>query len=134
MSRVTYNLLDDVKGEAYAQLLQQALSYCDSFILVIRHSIDVNQSAQAVLNRLEPFLIKREECSEWPGTQLFDDTAQVNRFQLSPASESVLIEVAEGLFSWTQPELPEDLCLFRVNGELTRKTLTWFYLPMKVRH
>lgn len=117
MSRVTYNLLDDVKGEVYAQLLQHALSCCDSFLLVIRHTIDVNESAQSLLKRLEPFLIKREELSEWPGTQLFDDTAQVSRFQLSPATESVLIEVAEGLFSWTQPELPEDLCLFREDGE-----------------
>jgi hypothetical protein len=30
---------------------------------------------------------------------------------------SVLIEASEGLFSWTQPELPEDLCLFRKDGE-----------------
>jgi len=117
MSRVVYNLLDDVRGAAYAKLLQQALSYCGSFILVLRHSIDVNESAQSVLNRLEPFLIRREERSEWPGTQLLDETAQVSTFQLSPATATVLAEVAPSLFSWTQPELPENLCLLREDGE-----------------
>jgi len=117
MSRVTYNLLDDVKGAAYAKLLQQALSYCGSFILVLRHSIDVNETAQSVLNTLEPFLIGREERRQWPGTQLLDETAQVSTFQLSPATATVLAEVAPSLFSWTQPELPEDLCLLREDGE-----------------
>lgn len=116
MTRNVYNLVDDVKGEAYLRLLHHALSYCDSFILVIRHSLDVNATAQAVLNRLEPFVIRREESNEWPGTHLLDSTAQVNTFKLSPPTASVLAEVAEGLFSWAQPELPEDLCLIRKDG------------------
>jgi hypothetical protein len=124
MSRVTYNLLDDVKGEAYSQLLQQSLSSCGSFILVIRHSMDVNDTAQGALNRLEPFLIQREERSEWPGTQLFDDTAQVSTFKLSHATVTMLAETAESLFSWIQPELPEDLCLFREDGRPWLVTIT----------
>lgn len=106
MSQAIYNLLDDVKGEAYLRLLHHALSYCDSFILVIRHSIDVNPSAAALLNRLEPSLISSEESSEWPGTQLLDDTAQVNTYKLSPNTAADLAEVADSLFSWCQPELP----------------------------
>lgn len=117
MSRVTYKLLDDVKGENYSQLLQQSLSYCSSFILVIRHSIGVNDSARDVLNRLKPFLIQRKERSEWPGTQLIDHTAQVRTFKLSPATATVLAETTRSLFSWTHPDLPEDLCLFREDGE-----------------
>jgi len=116
MKRAMYNL-PQVKGAAYAALLQHALAFCDSFILVIRHSIDVKESAQAVLDRLGPFLIRQEEKTEWPGTRLFEHTAQVNTFQLSPATVSVLTEVAESLFDWTQPGLPEDLCLFRRDGE-----------------
>jgi hypothetical protein len=117
MTGITYNLLDDVRGASYDALLQHALTYCDSFIVVIRHMIDVNGSAQAVLKRLEPFLIRREERNEWPGTRLLEDTAEVSTFRFSPATTSVLTQVAEGLFSWTQPELPEDLCLFRKDGE-----------------
>jgi len=115
--RAVYNLLDDVKGEAYVRLLHHALSQCDSFTLVIRHSIDVNATAEAVLNRLEPYLTRRDEIAEWPGTLLLDGTAQVNTFKLSPPTASVLAEVADGLFSWTQPELPEDLCLIKKDGE-----------------
>lgn len=117
MTRAVYNLLDDVKGEGYVQLLHHALSECDSFILIIRHSIDVNATAEAVLNRLEPSLISSEESSEWPGTKLLDSTALVNKYKLSPNTAADLAEVADGLFSWCQPELPEDLCLIRKDGD-----------------
>ena len=117
MSRAVYNLLDDVKGEPYLRLLHHALSYCDSFILVIRRSIDVDASAAALLNRLEPSLISSEESSEWPGTQLLDSTALVNTYKLSPNTAADLAEVADGLFSWCQPRLPEDLCLIRKGGD-----------------
>ena len=39
------------------------------------------------------------------------------RSKLSPGTASILAEVADGLFSWIQPNLPEDLCLFRKEGE-----------------
>lgn len=116
MNRYVYNLVDEVKGESYVRLLHHALSHCDSFILVIRHSLDVNPSAKTVLNRLESFLIERAERNEWPGTKLLSETAQVNTFKFLPPTASALAEVADGLFSWTQPELPEDLCLIRKDG------------------
>ncbi len=77
MNRFVYNLIDEVKGESYVRLLHHALGYCDSFILIIRHSIDVNASAQTLLNRLEPFLIRRDEKNEWPGTRLLSETPRV---------------------------------------------------------
>ncbi len=116
-NRFVYNLVDEVKGESYFRMLHHALSYCDSFTLVIRHSVAVNATAEAALNRLEPYLIRREEKEEWPGTKLLDGTAQVSRFKLSPETASILAEVADGLFSWIQPNLSEDLCLFRKEGE-----------------
>lgn len=117
MSRAVYNLSADITGEAYASLLQEALSACESFTIVVRHSMDLDDSERKVLNRLQPFLIAQEEKSEWPGTQLLDSTAQVNSYELTPLAAQVLAEAASGLFSWTQPELPEDLCLFRAGGE-----------------
>src|SRR5687767_7695832 len=117
MGRAVYNLSADITGEAYASLLQEALSACESFTLVVRHSMDLDDSERKVLNRLQPFLIAQEEKSEWPGTQLLDSTAQVNSYELTPLAAEVLAEAASGLFSWTQPELPEDLCLFRAGGE-----------------
>ena len=117
MNRTVYNLLADVKGNTYVRLLQEALNACGSFILVIRPSLDLIDSGHGVLNKLRPFLISEEEKSEWPGTQLLDGTAQVNSYELTLLAAEVLTEVASGLFSWTQPELPEDLCLFRADGE-----------------
>jgi hypothetical protein len=117
MNRSVFDLIDEVNGETYVQLLHHALSACQSFSLVIRQTIDVKATAQTVLNRLDGFLIRQEECREWPGTKLLDGTAEVYTFQLLSSSASVLADVADGLFSWTQPELPEDLCLIRRDGE-----------------
>jgi hypothetical protein len=116
MTHNVYNLLSDVEGQVYVQLLNHALNYCDYFVLVIRHSIEASASAVAVLDRLEPYLVRAEESSEWPGTQLLGSTARVYRYKLTSDTTFILGEVAERLFDWQQPELPEDLCLVRPDG------------------
>jgi hypothetical protein len=66
-----------------------------------------------VLEEPEPFLLSRTDESEWPGTRLFDETASVSKFLLRAETVKVLGMVAEGLFEWVQPNLPEDLCILR---------------------
>jgi hypothetical protein len=116
MTRNIYTLLSDVEGQVYVRLLDHSLDCCDSFILVTRHSIVASASAMAVLDRLEPYLVCAEESSEWPGTQLLGSTARVYRYKLTSDTIFILGEVAERLFDWQQPELPEDLCLIRPDG------------------
>lgn len=115
MNRAEYNIIS-VTRETYLQLLEYAIPYCDSFILVLRHSLDVSPKAIEVLSELEPYLICREERKEWPGTLLLDETAQVNKFSFSPSTAEILAKFGEHLYSWTLPHLPEDLCLIRIDG------------------
>lgn len=116
MKQTGYTILDEPTGQAYRDLLRYSLSFSDTFLLVVRHSIPIAATGQEVLDRLKSFQLSRTEESEWPGTQLLDETAIVYRFKSSDESFALLGKVSEGLFSWKQPELPEDLCLIRTDG------------------
>ena len=116
MKRTTYTILEEPTGEMLEQLLICSLSYCETFSVVVRHTIDVAASALQVLEELQPFLVTKLEESEWPGTELLDETATVCRFKLTKETLGILCHASDSLFSWMQPELPEDLCLFRPDG------------------
>lgn len=117
MERKTYDLKGNLSSKRYADLIKFASDYCDSFLLVTRETIELNQNANAVLDTLTPFLISRSNESQWPGTTLLNSTAKVLRYRLDPKSIEVLEHSAPSLFSWAQPDLPEDLCLIRSDGE-----------------
>ena len=117
MPRDVYNLIDEPMGATYRQLLNVSTKFCDTFLLVFRHTIEVSESATRAIEDLKPFLISQAEESEWPGTRLFEQTATVFRFALTQQSIDMIGEIAHSLYSWMQPQLPEDLCLMRFDGE-----------------
>jgi len=67
------------------------------------------------MKELQPFLIKKEDLSEWPGTRIAG-TAPVFTFQFNPRTARIIKETALSPFDWLQPELPEDLSLLRPDG------------------
>jgi len=116
MKQTRYTILEEPTGQPYHDLLHYSLSFTDAFLLVVRHSMTIAATGQEVLDRLKPFQLSRTLESEWPGAQLLDETAIVYRFKASNESFALLGRVSEGLFSWKQPELPEDLCRIRKDG------------------
>ena len=110
-------MIQEPRGEVYERLITLARGNCDQFILVTRHSIGLEAPGVETLQRLNPELIARDERSEWPGTQIFDDMATVFLFRLNQRTTDVLQDVASSLFAWQQPRFPEDLCLLRADGE-----------------
>lgn len=113
----TYNLLEEPRGESYQQLIHASLDYGDQFLLVINSSINFDESVRQVMDKLNTHLLRQTQESEWPGTKLIGgDTALVSRFSLCTETAAILSASAEGLFDWLEPELPEDLCIFRSDG------------------
>lgn len=112
-----YNLRTEPTKEIYRKLLLYSLEYCDSFILVLRSTIPQTPSAKKIIKKLEPYVLKISEDSEWPGTKLTDNTATVYKFKLNRSTLELLLESAQSLYSWIQPNLPEDLCIIRHNNE-----------------
>lgn len=109
--RNIYSIINEPRDEIYKKLIQSSLKFCDSFQFVIRPTLQVNEACKAVLHKLNPYLERRTAESQWPGTQLLDGTADVYCFRLTHDSAAIISEVAKGLYSWMQPDLPEDLCL-----------------------
>lgn len=112
MSKI-YTLVHEPRGELYSKLLFYSLKICNSFILVIRPTVAIKNSAKNVIDELKPYLIEKSAQSEWPGTKLIDGEALVYYFQLNEGSVKYLLHISESLYSWLHPDLPEDLCLLR---------------------
>ena len=112
-----YTLVTEPKNELYSKLLIKALKSCNSFIFVVRPTISTEKSVQKIIDDLQQYLIKKSAESEWPGTKLINDTALVYKFQLNKETTQYLVNVSSSLYSWLQPDFPEDLCLLRENGK-----------------
>ena len=62
---------------------------------------------------MKPFQIEIKRSSRWPGTELFGNKATIYSFQSLPELSKILKEAVNSLYSWVQPDLPEDLCFLR---------------------
>ncbi len=104
--------IDAGKGE-YAHVLEFALSFCDSFLLVVRDEIALSESGKMALDSLSLFRITDSMESEWPGTRLYGHKARVLRYRFDRDALKVLLSLSDNFASWEQPNRPEDLCLIR---------------------
>ena len=116
MERRVFALLTEPSGELYSELLDLAAKECRVALLVIRRSLPLSGRGMNVLSRLERFLRDSVESSEWPGTKLLGEAASVLHYDLGPECAEVLKEATDSLYGWTQPDLPEDLCLLKDEG------------------
>lgn len=112
-----YTLVSEPRGELYSKLLFYSLKLCKSFLLVIRPTVAVKNSAKNVIDELKPYLIEKKAQSEWPGTKLMDGEALVYYFHLNEESVKYLSHISDSLYSWLHPDLPEDLCLLRSDNK-----------------
>jgi hypothetical protein len=117
MSRKYFTLMTEPRGDIYRRLLQYARGECVVALLVVRPTLPLSVTGENVLAQLEAYLQEQTESSEWPGTTLLDGVARVYRYRYAPECAAILARAAEGLYSWEQPHLPEDLCLLRADGE-----------------
>jgi hypothetical protein len=117
MTRVLLDLLAEPTDDLYRGLIDYATADCEIALLVVRKSIPLNTGGKGVLARLDAFLKQKKECSEWPGTKLFDKTAWVFQYKLGSECAAILKQATDALYGWRQPNLPEDLCFLRANGD-----------------
>lgn len=117
MSAERLSLTQEPRAKVYRNLIAQARRHCDQFLLVVRGEVGKSTSLLRALNDLQPFLIEQAQAAEWPGTLLLDGEAVVSRYRLCEESVELLTKLADGLYDWQQPDLPEDLCLLRRGGE-----------------
>lgn len=96
----------------YKILLEEMLIKADSFSLVVRDTLELKGSGKKILDKLNPFLLKEDHVSKWPGTELLMGKAKYYSYSLNNRSIEILSEI-NSLFDWQQPEFPEDLTFYR---------------------
>jgi hypothetical protein len=101
------------KNGLYYSLIDAATFFTKSFILVQRHEVSMSNNGNELLNRLEPFLVTKEERQEWPGTKLLDGFATVYEFSLNLETAEILKRSVHSIFDWEAPERLEDLSFLR---------------------
>ena len=110
-------LENDPKDNAYRDLIDLAFKVCDTFILVVRKDIFLNQNVDYILEELESSLKEVKEQYEWPGTLLAGEKpAKVYYYNTDINARTIIKTVTNSLHSWVYPDLPEDLCFIK-NGK-----------------
>src|SRR5215204_3792972 len=110
-----FDIVAEPEGKTYIDLLNFAASRCEPFSLVWRDQFMFGPSAYEIKHALKSFLISNVRTDGWPGTKLIGHEAIVRRYRV--ADESIkLLHAAGGLYSWLQPNLPEDLAFYSTGG------------------
>jgi len=115
MSMRTYSIAEEPAGAVYKDLLDAGARFCRRALVVVRPSIVLADAGGKVLELLRAWNGTEQMASEWPGTRLLKGTAALLTFDLNRES-LLLLRSVPGLYSWQQPDLPEDLCLLRADG------------------
>jgi hypothetical protein len=119
----TVAIRTEPQGEAYRVLVDTLVDHAEQFLLVVRDQLALSRAGRQVLEELEPFKLRVERSSKWPGTEIIGHLAEVGYYQCSVASAAVLKRCSPGLYSWQQPDRPEDLCFLDQNGEVLLGTV-----------
>ncbi len=111
-------IISEPKNDVYRRLVDLAFDLCDEFILVVhkKYYSDLNDNAKFLLEKLNDYLIKMKEQSEWAGTKLLGHTAYIYHYHTSPEAREIVKKVSKSLYSWMYPDLPEDLSFYK-NGK-----------------
>jgi hypothetical protein len=109
--RSSLKLTKDITGRDYERFLRAAFKRFQSFMLVWRDQFTFKPSARAVRRHLHSFEIRHRRSSRWPGNIMYGHKGDVIFYRCDPLALQVL-ERPGSLFSWLQPDFPEDLAFF----------------------
>src|SRR6476660_7372521 len=107
----SHDILSEPADDVYLALLAFAEHHSDLISLVWRRQLTFDASAAAIELELRPFLVRKVETSEWPGTRLIGHSAVVRTYRVSPECTQVLAS-ARRLYAWLSPRRPEDLAFY----------------------
>jgi hypothetical protein len=111
-----YGFRGELRETDLGDLFDAARAWCSTLLLVVRPNLGLSEYGRGLLERLQPYRLDVRESQAWPGTELLDGFAIVYRFTLTREVVEAVLQASVSLFSWQQPELPEDPCLLRPDG------------------
>ena len=112
-----YDLVGNIEGFAYQQLLNWALEECDSFSLVTRKGFESPQENE-IYEKLKQHIIEESKTNEWPGTKVYGPPEHTIRFYKLNRKSIKILSNANSIYSWLSPDKPEDLAFYKTNKQL----------------
>ena len=114
----TLNFVGDLSTEDFRAILRHSLDICALGLFVERQGLPASEHERLFRRRCAPYVVEVREQSEWPGTRLFDSVATVVYFDLNDKVVELLTSDKGSVFDWRWPDMPEDLCLLRMDGSV----------------
>jgi hypothetical protein len=111
-----YTLTANPAGASYFDLLRWVADRSAHVGFVVSPDRELSTRARTLLRAFEARGADRREVTEWPGTTLRSGRALRYILPAIPNMDIVLGAAAD-LFSWQEPDLPEDLFFLRENGD-----------------
>lgn len=114
-NNITYMPYFDITTEpvnnVYEELLALLFDTSDSFILVEREDVVKKNEFYNCFNLLYEFQYDIKYQNVFAGTEIMEDTqkAKVYYYRSDKKAKNILLNLSNKLYSWVQPELPEDL-------------------------
>jgi hypothetical protein len=122
MEIVGIDITRNVCNDLYRRIIDFAVGRFPMFVFVVSwrrtragkvYENKVSDSVREIISLLEPYLIKRFDTNEWPGTRIFGGTVELFQYHLNDDSANVLTRHSRSLFQWELPNLPRDLSIMR---------------------
>ena len=112
-----YVLRNEPSPGAFCDLLDYGVEKCAFAVLIIRPISRMSPRGEEVLKLLEPHLLEKKVSNQRPGTSKLSENALVQKYKYGAPLAGAIQKLNDRLYSWLQPNFPEDLCLLRENGE-----------------
>ena len=118
-----WRITQEPKGEVYTNLLKLATTRCTSFSLRREIGRGLGETEQRIEKLLEPYRLEDEVTHQkWDAIrkELFaglGDISIMQKYKLTAETLDILVR-ADGLYSWQNPEMPEDLCFHLTDGDI----------------
>jgi hypothetical protein len=114
MTRLFFTFRKEPREQIYRDLINYAVSKgeCQYGFLIVHPGESLAASGGQALERLSPSLHEVTDVSEWPGTKLLSgNTVKRYKYNFGLDFAEAVKTLAQGLYDWEHPRLPEDLSL-----------------------
>lgn len=107
-----WSLVENQTGEVYQQLINVLCSYSDKFYFITRKELSYDMK---IIKNFEPYIVETYKTKKWANTMTDGPSATVYVIDVNPETCLLLQQLANSLYDWVSPKLPEDLTFIKNN-------------------
>lgn len=112
-----WDLVENPTGEIYEKFIKLLCSHSDKFYFVTRKELDYDKD---IIAKFSPYVLNQYKTKEWASTKISGPAATIYEIEVNEKTCLLLQRLANSLYDWLSPRLPEDLTFIKNN-------FVWFY-------